>query len=188
MTLFLSPTDPLLNEESYEVCPCYILTEGVQSLIDTMLDLAITQEGITGLSAPQIDYEDRIILVGIDGRFKVMINPEILWNSTEEELWSERCYSSSNFSGLVPRAKEIVVKYYDRDGNILVEEYEGYLAGIIQHEVDHLDGIRFPDRIGENGKLHWVEEKDLIEYSKNKMNNWPTCPWEKWLEIRNANF
>lgn len=204
MSIFLNPSDPRLNEESHEVCPCYIHTEKVQSLIDEMLGLAVdnTQDHektiMVGLAAPQIGHQDRIILVdtAATGVLKentpppkpnmiVMINPEILWMSPESEIWREGCYSTGSIVGLVPRSIEVLVKYYGREGSIFVEEYQGYVARIIQHEVDHLDGIRFPERVGETGILHWVEEKDIKDY-RVSWKDWPVCPWEKWLEVRDG--
>lgn len=207
MTLFLAPTDTRLNEESLEVCPCEIRCDEVQEIIDTMLDIAHgetrdrTRSVMVGLAAPQIGIQERIILVDIaaTGIFtkeldpppspdiRVFINPKILWQSEEKEVWREGCYSTGRICGLVPRSKKVLIRAYDRDGNIITEEFSGYVARIFQHEIDHLDGIRFPDRIDDDSALHWVDEEDLIEY-RIDWNNWPKkisrADWEK---VRDGN-
>ncbi|OGN69934.1 MAG: hypothetical protein A3F79_05405 [Chlamydiae bacterium RIFCSPLOWO2_12_FULL_45_20] len=145
---------------------------------------------IAGLAAPQIGIAKRIIVIdeaapGALAKITVMINPEILWQSEERQYDQESCDSTSKFIGIVPRSTSIFVKYYDREGNIFTVEHSGYAARVIQHEVDHLNGIRFPERIGEQGVLHWVEEGDIPEYGLN-WQNWPSCSWDDWLEVRDG--
>jgi peptide deformylase len=206
MALFLAPTDPQLNEESNPVCPCEIKTEEIQQLIDQMIDLAYGEtkdksKGVlVGLAAPQIGVQKRIILVDTAAtgvwtkdctppppEIKVFINPEILWKSDEMAIWREGCYSTSRVFGLVPRPNRVLIRAYNREGNIVSQEYEGYVARIFQHEIDHLDGIRFPDRIVDESALHWVEPSEIVEY-RIDWANWPKkCPREKWLELKFGN-
>ena len=76
------------------------------------------------------------------------------------------------------------ISAYDRSGQKVVEEHEGFAARIFQHEVDHLEGIRFPDRIGPTGKLLWVEDDEYEDYRKH-WNTWSkTRPYSAWLEMR----
>jgi predicted transcriptional regulator YdeE len=67
-----------------------------------------------------------------------------------------------------------------------VAEFSGFTARIFQHEVDHLNGIRFPDRTGSEGKLHWVEDSEYSEYKKN-YEAW-NCkyPWDLWLSMKSG--
>jgi peptide deformylase len=203
ISLFLSPNDPRLNEESAQVCPCDIPSSEIQAIIDTMIQVAYrktidkTKSILVGLAAPQIGIQKRIILVdtaatGIFTRdiepppqIQEFINPEILWKSEEQTLWQEGCFSTSRICGIVPRSERVIIRAYDRDGNIATQEYDGYVAGIFQHEIDHLDGIRFPDRISDDNFLHWVEENEITEYRINWQNWTKKFARERWLEMKN---
>ena len=206
MTLFLSPTDPILNEESYPVCPCDIACEEIQEIIDTMYEIAYgetkdrSKAVMVGLAAPQIGIQKRIILVDLAAtgifteetqppppKIKEFINPEILWQSDEKEIWREGCYSTGRVCGLVPRSKNVLIRSYDRDGNISTQEFTGYTARIFQHEIDHLDGIRFPDRIDNDDDLHWVDPHAISQY-RISWATWETkYPRKTWDGMKHGN-
>lgn len=203
MTLFLAPTDPQLNEESTSVCPCDISSEEIQGTIDTLIEIAFGETKdrskpiLVGLAAPQIGIQKRIILVDTAAtgvftkdsgppppQIRAFINPEILWQSENQVIWREGCSSTSHVCGLVPRSRQVLIRSYDREGNIITREYEGYVARIFQHEIDHLNGIRFPDRIADPNALHWVEESEIPEY-RIHWANWPKkFSRESWLEMK----
>ncbi|MBX7067612.1 MAG: peptide deformylase [Parachlamydiales bacterium] len=205
MSLFLPPSDPLLNEETCEVCPCTIASDEIQGIIDKMYDIAFgeTQDRsraiMVGLAAPQIGIDKSIILVDTAAtgvftkdsgppppKMKEFINPEILWKSEEQVYWREGCYSTGNLCGIVPRSQKVVIRAYDRQGNIFTEEYEGYVARIFQHELDHLNGIRFPDRIKDDSDLHWVTEKDLPQY-RIEWRDWSQkATRADWIRMRDG--
>lgn len=137
IAIFLSPSHPMLNERADEVCPCHIRSDEVQQIIDQMVSVG------KDLAAPQIGIQKRIIVVD-----KVAyIDPEILWKSEEIVSGFEECVSTLPICGVVPRAKKILMRAYDREGNVFTREFEESTARIFQHEIDHLDGIRFSDRI-----------------------------------------
>jgi peptide deformylase len=205
MSMFLPPEDPRLNEEATDICPCHIPSEEVQTLIDTMLEIACGESGdrskavLVGLAAPQIGVDKSIIIVDTAAtgifikdieppppKLEVFIDPEIVWCSESTSLWREGCFSTGCVCGIVPRSDKILVRAYDRDGNLLTQEYEGYVARIFQHEIDHLDGIRFPDRIENETDLHWVEKADVPEY-RIRWREWDKrCSRGKWLEIKHG--
>lgn len=207
MTLFLAPTDPKLNETSDAVCACHIQSDEIHEIIDQMVDLAFgntkdhSKAILVGLSAPQIGIQKRIILVDLAAtgiwvkdtpppppQIKAFIDPEILWKSEETFVGREGCFSTSEICGIVPRAKKIVVRAYDREGNTVIQEFEGYTARVFQHEIDHLDGVRFPDRIEKDEDLHWVEEGELPEYRIHWASWQKRCPREKWIEMKNGSI
>jgi peptide deformylase len=76
-----------------------------------------------------------------------MINPEITGRSAAELPGWEGCFSVPGLMGQVPRAERLTVAYTTPDGQQVTEDYEGYAARVIQHEIDHLDGIEFLDRM-----------------------------------------
>lgn len=152
MTLFLAPTDPLLNEEAWDICPCNIRKEETQQVVDLLLRIA--PEG--GCAAPQIGIQKSVIVIDS----KEFINPQIIWKSEEQTLETEQCLSTGRLCGLVPRAEKITVRFYDRNCRLSVQDFSGRTARLLQHEIDHLDGIRFPDRIINDEHLRWLDEEE----------------------------
>jgi peptide deformylase len=114
----------------------------------------------------------------------VFINPEILSYGGDVEAGREGCFSTGKVVGIVPRYNSIVLQAYTPTGEQITTEYHGSLAKTFQHEVDHLDGIRFPDRIENDDDLHYVEPHERAEYRRNPVN-WPKkCPRDDWEAIK----
>jgi peptide deformylase len=199
MPVFTPPGDESLQRIAIEVPVDQIGSAQVQSTIDKMLRIAKGERGndpdkrvMVGLAAPQIGINKRIILVDMDidekkepGNLKAFINPKITWTSQETVGGFEGCFSvDSHVVGVVPRSVRIKIEAYDRNGQIINAEFSDYTARIFQHEVDHLDGIRFPDRVGPDGRIDWVEESRSPEY----YNNWTEwdchCSWQLWLDMK----
>ena len=171
-----------------------------QWVIDEMLAIANGIQGdkkkrtIVGLAAPQVGISKRIIVVDIKSTgmgekpdLQVYINPIITNRSTETERGREGCFSTGNVCGIVDRASAITIEGFDRNGIPLKEDYRGFTARVFQHETDHLDGIRFPDRISDDADLHWVEPDQFGEY-REQWRNWDVrCTREVWETIKAPN-
>ena len=118
--------------------------------IDSMFNVMYRSRGI-GLAAPQVDKSRRVVTLDIDDDKKnivmEMINPVIREFSKKEEPYEEGCLSVPRIMGEVVRPAEISVTYLDRDGKKIDLEAKGLLARVIQHEVDHLNGILFVDHL-----------------------------------------
>jgi peptide deformylase len=99
-----------------------------------------------------------------DDRFE-MINPEII-ASSGESLDVEGCLSIPHTFGTVKRADEITVRYFDREGEEMEVEAFGYLARAMQHEIDHLNGVLFVDKLVER-----IPEEDLEKYMEEHEND-----------------
>jgi len=113
-----------------------------------VLDLAETMEednGV-GIAAPQVGENHRLIVIDTKNGPIAFFNPRILWKSLSKELGEEGCLSVPNVFGLVKRAKNVVVSYVDLDCTKRVLKARGMLARVLQHEIDHLDGILFIDK------------------------------------------
>ena len=133
------------------------INDGVIRLLDNLKDtLTETQKGV-GIAAPQIGISKRAFIIDfvdideeeVEEHYSYeMINPVISEMSGLEEAW-EGCLSIFGVEGLIPRAYKLKVAYTDREGVERELEAEGYLARIIQHEYDHLDGVLFVDRATE---------------------------------------
>ena len=146
-----------------------IKTPGIQRLIDDMIETMIEYRGVglhgVGLAAPQIHEGLRLFVAALDvdeeghgAEPVVMINPEIVpvGKDTVED-W-EGCLSVPDVRGLVPRAREIKVRAYDRRGEPVEIEAHDYAARVIQHETDHLDGVLFLDRMRSFESLTFLDE------------------------------
>lgn len=125
--------------------PVAAVDQRLQTLISNMLETMYEAEGV-GLAATQVDVHERLVVIDIsEGRDQpmVLINPEILWASTETLVGDEGCLSVPGIYDGVERAKSVKVQAQDLDGNTRVHEAEGMLAVCIQHEMDHLLGKVF---------------------------------------------
>lgn len=128
-------------------------------------DLLVTLEasGGVGIAAPQVYESTRVLVVASrpNARYPgapsmppvVLVNPELVWASEAVEEGWEGCLSIPGLRGLVPRAAKVGVRYLDLAGAPAEVEFEGFAARIFQHELDHLNGLFFTDRITDNKNL-----------------------------------
>jgi len=133
--------DSVLRNKSEPVSE---ITEEIKKLGQDMVETMVAAQGI-GLSAPQVGELKRVIVVQTEKGPKVFINPQIIKKSKETEIEEEGCLSFPNFFLKIKRPKEVEIKAMDGDGRKI--KAEGLLARILKHEIDHLDGILFIDRI-----------------------------------------
>ncbi len=135
-----------------------------QSVSQVVTDLTDTMEAQTdpvglGLSAPQIGIFKRIFVARIRNKIKSFVNPVILKFSKNEANIMEGCFSVPDLYGHVIRPAEIDVKSQNIHGKTQQTHYKGMASRIIQHELDHLDGILFIDHIhDQNGKVFKVKK------------------------------
>ena len=125
----------------------------LQAHIDDLESARRAGPGAVGIAAPQVGWFERVVIVDVSGRKKtrshgylILVNPEI----TEWEgfaLGREGCLSVPDYTGNVVRAERIHLRALDRTGNEISFDMEGYEARAIQHEMDHLDGLLFLDRL-----------------------------------------
>lgn len=152
--------DPALRMVTEEVASD---GEELQQLLDDMIETMRGAEGV-GLAAPQVGRTERVFVVDVTPMYEgheedrealkalptqpmVLINPEIIWESEEECEFEEGCLSIPDLREVVVRPERIGVTYLDRTFERQELEAEGMLARVIQHEVDHLDGVLFVDHI-----------------------------------------
>jgi peptide deformylase len=123
----------------------------VRQLMDDMLETMYAAPGI-GLAAPQVGVSSRVIVLDVakDEAPKephALANPELVWVSDEDNTYEEGCLSVPEHYADVTRPAKIRVRYLDRDNKKRELEADGLLATVIQHEMDHLDGILFIDHL-----------------------------------------
>ncbi|HTZ40341.1 MAG TPA: peptide deformylase [Syntrophales bacterium] len=134
--------------------------------IQTLVDAFLKRDDALGLAAPQIGISKRIIAFkvkdfdkkGVSGKdsWEVLINARITQLRGEPEVMNEGCLSCPDISVEVTRATEIKVKAVDLNGNKVNKRYTGFLARIVQHEIDHLDGRLVIDH---DGAISYPKEK-----------------------------
>lgn len=135
--------NPLLRQKSLIIKDP--LAQEIQDLLPEMTETMIKKDGV-GLAAPQIGLNIRLIVVRHKDNDIIMINPEILKKSLFKEWDEEGCLSVPGVFGQVKRHKKLTVRYLDSDGKSQQLEAEGFFARVIQHEVDHLNGVLFIDK------------------------------------------
>ena len=125
----------------------------LQARIDELEETRLAGPGAVGIAAPQVGWFQRVLIVDVSGRKKttshghlILVNPEITeWDGFV--MGREGCLSVPDYTGNVVRAERIHLDACDREGNTLSFEMEGFEARAIQHEMDHLDGLLFLDRL-----------------------------------------
>ena len=145
--------DPLLKERS---APVDGLTPELSGLIDDLVETMRASAGGVGISAPQVGALRRIIVVDVSAHKRggqeenhglmVLLNPEILAKGGRQVV-REGCMSIPDYTANIERAQWVLVDAQDRTGKQVILESVGFEAVAIQHEVDHLDGILFLDRV-----------------------------------------
>jgi peptide deformylase len=136
--------DPVLRAPALTITQ---FDEVLKDEVERMMVIMDEARGV-GLAAPQVGSLRRlaVVLTGEDSPPLALCNPEITWRSDEEELDFEGCLSIGEISVEVPRAVAIRVRAQDVEGEMFEIAPEGFAARVIQHELDHLDGILILDR------------------------------------------
>ncbi len=148
---------PVLRTKADDVPADRIPTPEFQKFIDDMVETMRDADGV-GLAAPQVFAPDRVIAVELRGKnprypeqptipLTVLINPVIHAHVKDQEPGWEGCLSLPDLRGRVPRWVAITVHALDRTGEKVTVEAGGFFARVIQHEIDHLDGVMFLDRM-----------------------------------------
>jgi len=134
--------DPVLRKRSREITE---ITSRIKTLAVDMVDTMRKEDGV-GLAAPQIGILKRIVVIEIEDKLYQMINPEIL-EFSGEEIDFEGCLSVPNRQGRVKRPTWLKVRYTNLDGETTELEAEDFLARAVCHELDHLEGVLYIDKL-----------------------------------------
>lgn len=141
-------SDPRLRTKANDVGASLLASTDTQDLIDDLVDMTENLDGL-GMAAPQVGVSLRVVAVVVHGRTQALINPRIVARSTELRSGEEGCFSFPGLFGKVARHRTIDVEALDRRGSPLKMHLENLDARVVQHEIDHLDGVLLPDRLAE---------------------------------------
>ena len=144
----LTAPDPVLKSKAK---PVAAVDGRITALMEDMLETMYKAPGI-GLAAPQVGVLERVVVMDIgkteDTRQPLrMVNPEIVWASDADNTYEEGCLSVPEHYSNVVRPAEVKVRYLDESGQPQEIHADGLLATVVQHELDHLDGVLFIDHI-----------------------------------------
>lgn len=163
--------DPVLRKKAKKVA---VVDKKIKDLIKDMKDTLKVQrdpEGV-GLAAPQIGKSLQIFVAGYKNFQRVVINPEVIKIVQKKKGVKEKkskreilegCLSLPYYYGPLKRAQEVTLKYLDDEGREIIETFEGFNAQIILHEIDHLNGVLFVDRLLEEKKPLYKVDGDEWE-------------------------
>lgn len=170
--------NPILRLKAEKIDPARLGSPELLDLVDAMV-ATMEAEGGIGIAAPQVSRSVQLAVIEIPAEseryqdsepfeLEVFINPTItVLDATEHEFW-EGCLSVPDLRALVPRPREIRVDYLGLDGEQRSITADGFLATVLQHELDHLEGILFVDRVRdtttfatiEEYRTHWLDSHD----------------------------
>ena len=151
----------------------------LQGFIDDMIDTMREEDGV-GLAAPQVNRSLQIVVLEYENNERypdessipvtVLVNPVLSDYGEEKVLGWESCLSLVDFRGLVPRSTSVTLKAYDRDGDSIEKRATGFEAVVLQHEIDHLNGKVFLDRMEDLTKLAYQEEFEEFWLKKDPVS------------------
>jgi peptide deformylase len=165
---------PVLRAPAREVQPEELATPELQRLCTDLVETMRAAQG-AGIAAPQVGESLRVFAVEVRDNerypykprldLRVLVNPVVRPLSDEAYMSYEGCLSVPDLRGLLPRHVEVEVAYLDQEGVAQLERFGGLSAGTMQHELDHLDGVLFLDRVDDPSTL---------------------CTWEMFRQYRQA--
>ena len=135
-----------LRKTSSFVEPDLILNDEIQTLIKDLKETMTVENGV-GLAAPQVGVHKRVVIIDAGQGPQAFVNPEITSRSFRKVESEEGCLSIPGVFGIVKRSKRIELSAYTEDGELISMKADGFPAIVQQHEIDHLDGILFIDKV-----------------------------------------
>ncbi len=162
---------PVLRRRAEEVAADAIDQPLFQAFIDDLLESMHYHDGV-GLAAPQVFRSQRLVAAWVPAELDatgaglapaVYINPELSPLGEELEAGWEGCLSLKDLRGVVPRHRRVQLRALDRHGQPLQLELSGFAARVLQHEVDHLDGVVFTDRMADMSSLCFESELQRLD-------------------------
>lgn len=160
--------DPVLRKVAE---PVRTINKELRQLAADMIETMRDANGV-GLAAPQVGESVRMVVVDFDPENhepRVLVNPVIVKKSRQKETTEEGCLSFPGLKSKVKRSLKVVCEAQNLDGEVVEYQAEGLPARAIQHEIDHLDGMLFVDKVGPSDKLSLRDDLAELEYAYNRL-------------------
>lgn len=152
--------DPILRQKSKKI---HRMDDAARRLVQDLADTVKATPNGAGLSAPQIGVPLRAIVTYVDEKLKILVNPEVVEESDDVEEAMEGCLSIPSWYGPVERSTRVTVRGLSKSGKPAKFKAEGLEARCFLHEIDHLNGVLFLDRLTDRNRLHKVESDEEEE-------------------------
>lgn len=159
--------NPILRKKTKEIAKDFLLSDGFSQLLVDLRD-SMKHYGGIGIAAPQIGVDMQVAIIELMGfnrygeevnlPLTTFVNPKIEYLTTEEQGFWEGCLSVPGLRGFVERPKKVRVSYLNEKAEAQELVAEGFLATVLQHELDHLHGILYVDRVKDPKLLTYQEE------------------------------
>ncbi len=156
--------DPVLRRRAQ---PVLQINDELRKFAEALVETMVLAKGY-GLAAPQVGVLKRIIAIDVDRDFYVLVNPEILSVSEERVVLSEGCLSIPGVEAEVERPAQIKVRGLNLDGQEILWEKDALVARVLQHEIDHLNGILFIDYLSLAQRLTVLKEYERLKKAQTK--------------------
>ncbi len=148
---------PVLHQKAKRVRK---IDDSIQKLIDDMIETMYQLGGAAGLAAPQVGIPLQVVVIDLpESGLITLINPQVVKSSGEHEVM-EGCLSLPGYRGSIKRAESVTVKGRDRYGKEVRIKAEELLAQVLQHEVDHINGVVYVDHLESMDNLYKAEPED----------------------------
>lgn len=155
----ITTENPILRQKAKKV---HRFDPSLQKLVNDLFETMYAANGV-GLAAPQVAQSIRVFVADYEGQKVALFNPEIV-KAEGEERGPEGCLSIPGYVGEnIRRATKVIVKGQDARGKNVRVNAEGWFARVLQHEIDHLDGILFIDRLDSMDDLREVSDDEVVE-------------------------
>jgi peptide deformylase len=153
--------DPILRQKARQV---KIIGPSIKKLIKDMCETLHAVPGRAGLAAPQVGSSLRVIVINVPEKEEdiVLINPEIV-KTKGERICEEGCLSIPGYMGEVKRAEKVTAKGKTADGKEIRIRGEELLAEALEHEIDHLNGVLYIDKLESPDMLHKLQPSDIVD-------------------------
>ncbi|QYR22428.1 peptide deformylase [Paenibacillus sp. sptzw28] len=159
--------DPILRKKAK---PVEEVNARTLKLLDDMTETLYASDGRAGLAAPQVGILRKLIVMDCGEGLIELVNPEII-ETNGEQIGAEACLSFPGYYGLVKRASEVRVSSLNRQGQQVIIHGEGHLARYMQHEIDHLNGVLFVDRVQDRWLYHEETQKRIALLDVIRLTN-----------------
>ncbi len=156
--------DPILRRKAREIEK---IDDATRELAHQMVETLVARRGY-GLAAPQVGVLKRLIIVDVEDDFHILVNPRILEESEERVLGIEGCLSIPGVEAEVERAPSVRVSALNLDGEPVELERSELVARVLQHEIDHLDGVLFIDHLSDAKRLMLLKEYERKKKGRRK--------------------